>query len=401
LDASVTRTHSRTRTGPLTGVLGVLLVVLLVLGDASGGQAGPADPADPAGRTISEATTQTAARPAYVPRVGHVFVVNIENKSYDATWGPDSKAPYLSKTLRGKGVLLSNYYGTAHNSLPNYLAQISGQGPNPQGQADCQIFSVFTQLTIVAPGQAVGTGCVFPTGVRSLPVQLSSRGISWRGYMDGMTRACQHPPIGERDPTQVATETDNYAVRHNPFMYFQAIIGRPTYCAKHVVPLTRLSRDLGSVRTTPRFSYLTPDLCHDGHDTPCADGRPGGLVSVDAWMRAWIPKILASPAYRRDGMLVITADESTTPFEDASACCGEGPAPNSALPGIVGLGGGRVGTLVISRWTSPHTSSTTAYNHYSLLASLEELFGVPKLGYARTADLNRFHRDVYNNGWVG
>ena len=60
----------------------------------------------------------------------HVFVVNLENKGYDETFGPDSPAPYLSKTLRAQGQLLTQYYGTAHNSLPNYIAQISGQGPN-------------------------------------------------------------------------------------------------------------------------------------------------------------------------------------------------------------------------------------------------------------------------------
>jgi len=378
-------------------LLAGLLGVLLVLTDVAGGQAGPADLTVRTGRT---ARVDLAARPAYVPQVGHVFVVNIENKGYDVTWGPDSKAPYLSRTLRRKGVLLKEYYGTAHNSLPNYTGQISGQGPNPQQQADCQIFTSFVRIGTVAPGQAAGTGCVFPTGVPSLPVQLSRHDVSWKGYMEGMKRACQHPPIGAQDPTQRATATSNYAVRHNPFMYFMGIIGRPTYCEKHVVRLRRLVTDLGSVRTTPRFSYITPDLCNDGHDAPCADGRPGGLVTVDQWMKVWIPKILASPAFKRDGMLVITADESDSPASDASACCGEGPAPNSPLPGITGLGGGHIGALVISRWTSPNTSSTTPYNHYSLLASLAELYGVPKLGYARTSGLNRFHRDVYNSGWT-
>ena len=71
------------------------------------------------------------AWPRYVPPIRHVFVINIENKGYDTTWGDDSPAPYLAKKLRAKGVLLSSYYGTAHNSLGNYLAQISGQGPDP------------------------------------------------------------------------------------------------------------------------------------------------------------------------------------------------------------------------------------------------------------------------------
>jgi hypothetical protein len=116
-------------------------------------------------------------------------------------------------------------------------------------------------------------------------------------------------------------------------------------------------------------------------------------------LQTWVPKILNAPAFKTDGMLVITADESDGPQTDASACCGEGPGPNSPLPGITGLGGGRIGALVISHWTTGNTWSTTPYNHYSLLASLEEIFGLTKLGYAGAAGLNRFGLDVYNNGW--
>lgn len=73
---------------------------------------------------------QGASAAGALPPVKHLFIINFENKGFTRTWGPTSKAPYLSKTLRAKGVLLSNYYATAHNSQPNYIAQISGQGPN-------------------------------------------------------------------------------------------------------------------------------------------------------------------------------------------------------------------------------------------------------------------------------
>jgi hypothetical protein len=343
-------------------------------------------------------TASTTARPAYVPAIKHVFVINLENKGYDATWGPGSAAPYLSQTLRAKGVLLNSYYGTAHNSEPNYVAQISGQGPNPQMQGDCQVYSQFVQVGTVAPGQAVGSGCVFPETVPSLPTQLSSAGLTWRGYLEDMGTPCRHPDLNTQDTTQQARVGDQYAVRHNPFMYFSAITSSPT-CAQHVVDLSALSTDLSSATTTPNLSYITPNLCDDGHDAPCVDGRPGGLATADAWLKVWVPKILNSPAFKADGMLVITADEADSPQSDATACCGEGPAPNTPLPGIVGLGGGRVGALVISRWTSGGTWSTTPYNHYSLLASLEEIFGQPYLGYAQTSGLNRFGLDVYNSGW--
>ena len=364
----------------------VLLVIAALLVTV-GGLTGPAT-AQPG------AASATAA---YLPPAHHVFVVNLENKGYDETWGPASAAPYLSTTLRAQGVLLTQYYGTAHNSQPNYAAQISGQGPDPQMQGDCQVYSDFVGAGTVAPGQAVGQGCVFPARVRTVADQLLGHGLTWKGYMEDMGTPCRHPALGTPDDTQKAKPGDQYAARHNPFVYFHSIIDSPA-CAARDVDLSALTADLGSVATTPSLSYITPNLCHDGHDAPCVDGQPGGLAGADAWLRQWIPAITASPAFRRDGVLVITFDESDGPQSDSSACCGEGPGPNTPLPGIAGLGGGRVGALVISRFVRPGTWSTTPYNHYSLLASIEELFGLPKLGYAATPGLDRFGLDVYNAG---
>src|SRR3954451_23972868 len=130
---------NRRRSLRLAAAIAVAGLTTLTLTGASGG-------ADPA----------TATRPAYVPAIKHVFVINIENKGYDTTWGPTSAAPYLSQTLRSQGVLLNSYYATAHNSQPNYVAQISGQEPNPQMQGDCQVYSQFVQAGTAAPDQAVG-----------------------------------------------------------------------------------------------------------------------------------------------------------------------------------------------------------------------------------------------------
>lgn len=345
--------------------------------------------------TASAAAPKPAAGTAYLPPIKHVFVINLENKGYDETWGPGSAAPYLSQTLRSQGVLLSSYYGTAHNSQPNYVAQVSGQGPNSQMQGDCQTYSDFTGSGTVSPGQAVGSGCVFPTSVPNLTDQLTGKGLTWRGYMEDMGTPCRHPQVGAVDDTQKAKVGDQYATRHNPFMYFHSVIDSPS-CADHVVDLSALPSDLGSASTTPNLSYITPNLCDDGHDSPCVDGRPGGLASADEWLKTWVPRITSSPAFQQDGMLVITFDESDGPQSDATACCGEGPGPNAALPGITGMGGGKVGALVLSRFTKPGTVSSTSYNHYSLLASIEDLYGVPYLGYAGQSGLNRFGLDVYN-----
>ncbi len=351
-----------------------------------------------AGQTIGQA--QAGAAPArasagYLPGAKHVFVINLENKGYDSAWGANSAAPYLSGTLRGQGVLLTQYFGVAHNSLPNYIAQVSGQGPNPQTQADCQTYSPFVGTGTASPGQFVGDGCVYPADVPTVAGQLSDTGRSWKGYQEDMGTACRHPSPGAVDDTQKARVGDQYAVRHNPFVYFAGITGSPD-CAWNDVDLGALKTDLTTVATTPNLSMITPNLCHDGHDAPCVDGEKGGLASADNWLKAWVPAITASPAFKKDGVLVITFDESDSPQSDSSACCGEGPGPNSPLPGITGLGGGRVGALVLSPFVAGGTTSTTPYNHYSLLASIEDTFALPYLGYAATPGLNRFGLDVYN-----
>lgn len=350
-----------------------------------------------AGTVLTSSKKADAAGSAYLPATGHVFVINLENKGYDQTWGPGSAAPYLSTTLRSKGVLLNQYFGTAHNSLPNYIAQISGQGPNPQAQGDCQTYSPFVGAQTAPPGQAVGNGCVYPASVPTLAGQLTRAGLTWKGYMEDMGTPCRHPALGAVDDTQKAKAGDQYAARHNPFVYFAGITGSAE-CAQRDVDLSQLPTDLASTSSTPTLSYITPNLCHDGHDTPCVDGAPGGLASADTWLKQWVPLITNSSAFGKDGVLVITFDESDSPASDASACCGEGPGPNSPLPGITGLGGGRVGALVLSPFVKGGTWSTTPYNHYSLLASIEDLFGLPYLGYAASPGLNRFGLDVYNAG---
>jgi hypothetical protein len=351
--------------------------------------------ADDSGRSDDRAVDAAALRGA-TPPVGHVFVINLENKGFHTTWGADSAAPYLATTLRAKGVLLTQYYGTAHHSLGNYTAQISGQGPDYAIQHDCATYSRFVETrSVVHPGQVVGNGCVYPGKVRTLPRQLTSAGLGWRGYMQDMGRPCQHPALGAPDPWRKATARSQYATRHNPFVYFRSITAHPSYCKAHVRALAALSTDLQKVSTTRALTYITPDLCHDAHDARCADGGPGGLRAANAFLKAWVPKILASRAFTRDGVLVITADESEGVVEDSRGCCGEGVGPNAGRPGIEGPGGGRIGALVISPFSRPGTSTSRPYNHYSLLGTIEDLFGLPRLGYARTVD-STFRADVFN-----
>ena len=336
---------------------------------------------------------------AQLPPVKHVFVIMLENEGFATTFGSGSAAPYLSKTLTAKGQLLTEYYGIGHNSNPNYLAMISGQAPDATTQGDCQVYQDFAGPGVfAADGQLVGQGCVYPSSVDTVANQLEVNGLTWRGYMESMPGPCSHPALNSMDSTQKATATNEYATRHNPFVYFHALIDIPT-CAANDVALTELQQDLATVATTRNLSFIVPNLCHDGHDTPCADGEPGGLVSADAFLRQYVPLILNSPAFKKDGVLIITFDEAefgASAGSDSTACCNEKPGPNSPLPGISGPGGGRVGAVVISPFVKAGTRNATAYNHYSFLKTVEELFGLPYLGYAQPNDLAFFGRDVFD-----
>jgi hypothetical protein len=211
-------------------------------------------------------------------------------------------------------------------------------------------------------------------------------------------KTCRHPAIDANDTTIIPTKTDMYATRHDPFVYFHSIIDSAT-CKTKVVGLPVLTTDLASAAKTPNFSFITPNVCDDGHDAPCKDNRPGGLKSADAFIQKWAPKILASPAYKAGGMLIITFDEAEIGgiHKDSSSCCHTPVSPNAPKPGGNGPGGGNVGALVISSNTKANTSNAKPYNHYALLCSIENVFGLKHLGFAGAPGLACFGKDVYNS----
>jgi len=356
-------------------------------------------------------TSTAPPGPFVMPRVGHVFIIVMENKDYAQTFAPNSTAPYLAKTLPAQGALLTQYYGIAHNSLPNYIAMLSGQSPNPVTQSDCQGYQDFQGPPVLdADGQITGQGCVYPTIVKTIADQLQDAHLTWKGYMEDMgndpTReaaTCGHPALNSQDGTQTADVGDQYAARHNPFVYFHSIIDSPV-CDQNDVALTRLQDDLATVATTPNFVFITPNLCSDGHDEPqCVDGASGGLHGINRFLQQWVPQILNSPAYQLDGLLMILFDESdsgATGGGDDTACCGQdaNQGPNSPQNGIQGPGGGLVGAVFLSPFIKPGTVSAKPYNHYSMLRSVEDMFGLPHLGYAGLAGLEPFGGDVFASG---
>jgi hypothetical protein len=346
-----------------------------------------------------ESAPSYSATAVAMPPIKHVFVIVLENEGFDTTFAPTTRATFLADTLVKQGALLRQYHGIGHFSLDNYIAMISGMPATALTQIDCPQYVDFVQTGITPDGQPVGAGCVYPASVKTIANQLDAQALNWRGYMEDMgsdsTReaaTCAHPRIGHLDSTELATPADQYATKHNPFMYFHAVIDSPS-CKRRVVPLPALLQDLQSASTTANFSFITPNLCHDGHDRPCVNGEPGGLESANLFLKHWVPIITQSPAFRDDGLLIITFDEALS--LDKSSCCGQVPGPNARV-GIDGLfGGGRIGAVLLSPFIEPGTVSDVPYNHYSLLKSVEDIFGLGHLGYARQRTVTSFGDDVF------
>jgi hypothetical protein len=354
------------------------------------------------------AATSLALRPEHStergtapPPIRHVFLLMLENESFDRTFGPKSQAPYLARSLPSTGALLRSYYAIGHESLDNYVALVSGQAPNEATQRDCGRYTEFrlAQPSLDAHGQAIGTGCVYPTMVQTIGDQLEAKDLTWRGYMQDLgndprreSAVCGHPRIGEGDHTQQGERSDQYATKHNPFYYFHAIIDDQARCAAHVVNLDQLPHDLATAASTPNYVFITPNLCNDGHDAPCVDRAVGGLREADKFLQQWVPVITNAPAFMADGVLIITFDEGL----DSKACCGEQRLPGqSHPPGYNGPGGGRIGAVVLSPFITPGTTSDVPYNHYSLLRWVEDVFGLEHLGYAADSGLQTFGSDVF------
>ena len=346
-------------------------------------------------------------RTGALPPIRHVFLIVLENKSFDAAFGPASPAPYLAKTLRARGALLTQYYATGHWSLDNYIAMVSGQAPNPATQRDCEQAVEFspTGSGLDSHGQVLGAGCIYPAIVKTLPDQLEQAGFTWKGFMEDLDsnptrddpQTCTVGRIGKNDETERAAVGDQYAAKHDPFVYFHTLLDDPARCAAHIVSLNELRIDLRRIATTPNYSFITPNLCNDGHDLHCVDGKTGGLAGINGFLRKWVPVITRSAAFRKDGLLIVTFDESDGQAPDAfAACCNERPLASAPdQPGFQGPGGGRIGAVLLSRYIQPGTVSAVPYNHYSMLRTVEDIFDLSHLGYAAEPGLSPFGADVF------
>ena len=314
----------------------------------------------------------------------HIVVLTEENENAATTFAAASPAVYL-KSLRSKGVFLPNYYGTGHLSLDNYIAMVSGQPPLPTSIADCSGLSLWT---CVQPQAAFSGGA-------NLADQLETAKLSWKSYQDGTATPCFHGRYVAGDTTADPNQGNstsgakNYADRHNPFLYFPDVIGNQARCVAHQRPIADLSTDLAKIEL-PAFSFITPDTCHDGHDNPCAGSKIGGLTTADAWLKVTVPPLLKYLA-AHNGLLIINFDEGSVPTSPTGVLA----APTDYLCGAcasLGLGG-RTGAILISPRLAQGTIVTTGYDHYSLLRTIEDSFGISQhlnLAGAAAAMTNAF-----------
>jgi len=306
-------------------------------------------------------------------KIKHVWLIILENKSYDATFTGLNKNTYLWQTLPSQGVLLKNYFGTGHFSLDNYISLVSGQATQPDTQSDCPFYDQFTGsadtsgslftnpnygqvASAQGPNAAPGSnGCVYPSSVPTLFNQLDAAHVSWKGYAqdlgnpdvsgpvhDAGVQYCGAPyatpgPTGstaQPNPGS-ANATDQYVPKHFPFPWFESILQSGDCNPQHIASLfdaeNGLYHDLQSAATTPAFSWISPNNCSDGHDAVChgnnlsggfsnptSPNEPvnytGGLYAADLFLEHVIPEIEESPAFKEGGLIDITFDEGFPPF---------------------------------------------------------------------------------------
>lgn len=307
------------------------LVAAGLLAACSGPATAPPRTSSPGGSQASAPTAAKAPPPtagtAARKRFGHIVVVVMENESYQAALADPSIA-----ALAHRYAYDTRSYGAAHPSLPNYLALTAGS-----------TFGITSDCL----------GCFVSSD--NLGAQLSRHGVSWDAFFEDVSSPCY-----------LGTSYGLYAAKHNPFRYFRDVRASRALCS-HLLPYPRLRAVLGRpAAEVPRFVWVTPNVCDDGHSCPeSVAGR---------WLAGFVREVTASRAWRDRGLLLVTWDEGS--FGDTSSIT---PAGRLLPTG----GGGHLLTLVISPLVRAHSVLRQPLDHYGLLATVEENFGLPLLGAAR------------------
>jgi hypothetical protein len=353
-----------------------------------------------------------AQRPS-APRPDHVFLIILENHDYcqllaapaSAVAGecapgdnpnPAHDAPFLNQLAAKNGVATA-YFGTSHPSEPNYVSMVGGNyfgiqddddytcpnGPAPNSVGCASGGDLNTENTLVANSPSAVN---YPNHLiygDNLAQQLDDHHTSWKGYFQGL------PSVGYTGDCSPGTSGNCfYASKHNPFINFASV---QDHDLSKLVPMEQLLDDL-QTNHVPKLSVLVPDQCNDMHGQrkcttsniatpdcgvsggctlPCT-GDPGCIQDGDAYTKSLVDTIRGSQTWKHgNAVIVITVDEGNTNL----GCC------DAATKDGQSGGGGNVATIVITNHDVRHPdqdkdgfADSTPYNHYSLLATLEQVF---------------------------
>jgi len=243
----------------------------------------------------------------------------VTEENHDYTGVLDSASmPYLDSLARQYG-LATQYYANTHPSIGNYFMLGTGQ--------------------IITNDDNYSTIVTVDNVVR----RLRTAGKTWKSYAEDI------PSVG-----YTGADVGRYARKHNTFALLSDVANDSTE-RRNLVPFTQFATDLVG-GTLPHFSNIVPNLCNDAHDCP--------LATADAWLRTHIAPLLASATFQRDGLLVVTFDES------------EGDNTH---------GGGRIAWVVVSPKAKRGYESTTLYQHQSTLRLTLEALGITQFPGAAAA----------------
>lgn len=341
-------------------------------------------------QSATAGTTQaSAASRGFGTRLDHVFIIMLENHAADHVIG-DPNAPYITYLANTYGQA-TDYFGVTHTSEPNYIAATSGNnwwvnndnGWYPTTSNDFGV-NHYAHTNIVD--------------------ELEAAHIPWDAYMQAM------PTPGYLPDSWPSSSNPLYASKHNPFILYNDVRDNPARAA-HIKPYSDMAADLNGPNP-PRYVWISPDECSNMHggiytkvkgfpNTPCPYNNVAGdkydealKAKADAFVKNAVHTIMSSRAWTGNSVIFILADEtdydgsaaSNNYYASVAGCCDSPVLPagdpqiSADWPGGV-YGGGSAPMIVVSRLGPRHATDATPSNHYSMLLTIEEGFGLGKLGY--------------------
>jgi len=288
----------------------------------------------------------TASSPVHFDRIVLLVLENYRSDKVDPASIPSNS--FLTK-LASENRFASNYYGVWKLSLPNYIAMIGGDTFDVRNDHD---------------------SCFSPdhkkrcNGIDALNLvdQLEEKNISWEGLFESMPSAGF---LGTKFPK----DRPLYVQKHNPFVYFRDIALDNARLAKlKPFQLSDLKAQLADSASASRFIFLVPNLCNDEHGAHSCRSNSAAAAAGNAFLAKVVPVIIDSPGFTERSVLFVTWDNS----HGNEACCGAWP------------GGGRIPFIAVTKHRKRVLGSTPA-NHVSLLATIEDSFGLPRLGTTKDA----------------